>query len=98
MREIVRLIWNEWNVAHIARHGIVPQEVEEACHDTPIEREGYNQRIIVLGATQQDRLLAVILQPEPEQGVYYPVTAFPASRKSRKQYREEMQEKGGEAA
>jgi hypothetical protein len=43
-------------------------------------------------------MLAVILEPLSEQGIYYPVTAFPASRKSRKQYREEMEEKGGEAA
>jgi hypothetical protein len=37
-------------------------------------------------------MLAVILDPEEEEGVYYPVTARPASRKERRLYREQ---KGG---
>jgi hypothetical protein len=40
-------------------------------------------------------MLEVVLDPEPEEGVYYVVTAHPASRKDRALY---QKEKGGEAA
>ena len=95
MIDISRLIWDEQNVAHIARHGVVPQEVEEACQGTYISYESYDQRFEVIGATQHGRILTIILDPEPEEGVYYVVTAHPASRKDRALYRKE---KGGEAA
>jgi hypothetical protein len=51
MIDIARLIWDDGNVAHIARHNVTPQEVEEACHDKPIKRAGYKKRIIFIGVT-----------------------------------------------
>jgi len=33
-------------------------------------------------------MLAAILDPEPETGVYYPVSARPASRRERRLYQE----------
>ena len=35
MIRVDRLIWDERNVAHIARHKVMPQEVEEVCHNNP---------------------------------------------------------------
>ena len=32
-------------------------------------------------------MLAIILDPEPEKGIYYPVTARAASRKERNEYK-----------
>ena len=29
---IRRLVWDTWNIVHIARHDVVPDEVEEVCH------------------------------------------------------------------
>ena len=95
MMEITRLMWDEWNVAHIARHGVVPQEVEEVCQSEPLVQQGHHGRRVVIGATHTGRMLEVVLDPEPEEGVYYVVTAHPASRKDRALYRKE---KGGEAA
>ena len=95
MIDISRLIWDEWNVAHIARHNVIPQEVEEACQGTYISYESYDQRFEVIGATQHGRILTLILDPEPEQGVYYVVTAHTAGKKDRALY---QKEKGGEAA
>jgi len=95
MIEIIRLVWDEWNVAHIARHGVIPQEVEDVCQGTYISYESYDQRFEVIGATHNERILTIILDPEPEPGIYYVVTAHPASKKDRKLY---QQEKGGEAA
>ena len=92
---IKRLIWDEWNVAHIARHEVVSDEVEEVCHSDPLVQQGHHGRTIVVGATVAGRMLEVALDPEPEPDVYYPVTAHPASRKGRAFY---QKEKGGEAA
>jgi uncharacterized DUF497 family protein len=77
MLSVRRLIWDAWNVAHIARHRCVPEEVT------------YKGRIRVVGLTQSGRLLTVILAPTPDAGVYYPITARPADRKERRNYREE---------
>ena len=90
---ITKLIWDAWNIAHIARHHVIPQEVEEACQGKIIILDGHHGRFIVIGLTQKKRLLAVVLDPEPEPGAYYPVTARTADRKERLHYQEE---KGGE--
>ncbi len=91
---IRRLIWDPWNVTHIARHGVTPEEVEEVCHGEPVVQVGKKGRSLVFGPTLSGRTLAVVLDPEslPE-GVYYPVTARPASRGERAIY---ASERGGE--
>jgi uncharacterized DUF497 family protein len=89
MLSVRRLIWDAWNVAHIARHDVIPEEVEEVCHDEPMTSETYKGRLRVVGLTQSGRILAVILAPTPDAGVYYPITARPADRKERRNYREE---------
>lgn len=93
MNLVRRLIWDAWNVAHIARHEVIPDEVEEACHGDPYTDEGKKGRIRLVGPTRSGRMLVVILDPEEERGVYYPVTARTASRKERRLHREQS---GGE--
>ncbi len=88
---IRRLNWDTWNVAHIARHQVLPEEAEEVCHGDPVELRSYKGRIILVGPSQAGRLLAVVLEHEGD-AVYYPVTARPASRKERRYYE---QQKGG---
>lgn len=87
-----RLVWDAWNVAHMARHAVIPEEVEQVCHGDFIVRQAKKGRLMVTGATQAGRVLAVILDPEDDEDVYYPVTARPADRKERQIYR---QRKGG---
>jgi len=87
-----RLIWDEWNIVHIARHGVTPDEVEQVCHAPAMTSETYKARLRVVGPTDEGRMLTAILAPQQEEGVYYPITARPASRKERRRYHEE---KGG---
>ena len=82
-----QLIWDDWNVAHIARHGVSPYEVEEVCHSDYLAVAGHSNRIIVLGPTDAGLLLAVVLNAQVNEGVYYVVTARPASKKERGYYR-----------
>jgi uncharacterized protein len=84
-----RLIWDSWNIAHIARHDVIPEEVEEVCHGQPITSQTYKGRLRVVGPTRSRRMLTVILAPTEEPGVYYPITARPADRKERRNYDEQ---------
>ncbi len=86
MIQFRRLRWNNWNIEHIARHGVTPEEVEEACLSDFLVLIGKKGRVLLLGLSQAGRMLAVVLHDEGE-GVYYPVTARSASRKERRQYR-----------
>lgn len=92
MLNVLRLIWDSWNIAHIARHNVTPEEVEEVCHTDPVAQKGKKGRLLVFGPTKNGRMLVVILDPE-EEGVYYPVTAYKASKKLIKIY---LNQKGGE--
>ncbi len=94
MGDVHTLRWNSWNVGHIAKHNVLPEEVEEACLGEHIEREGRNNTILLIGPTQKARMLAIVLVPEGE-GTYYAISARPASRKERGIY---QQERGGEQA
>lgn len=84
-----RLIWDTWNIAHIARHDVIPEEVEEVCHGQPMTSQTYKGRLRVVGPTRNGRMLTVILAPTEQPGVYYPVTARPADRKERRHYEQQ---------
>jgi len=87
MIAIRRLIWDEWNVAHVARHGVTPVEVEEVCQGSYLVRQTYQGRLMVIGPNAAGNLLSVILAPEGE-GAFYVVTARPSAKKERGIYRE----------
>lgn len=95
MLTIRQLIWDAWNIEHISRHNVTPEEVDEICMAEPLVQQGSNDRLAVSGKTNAGRFLVIILDPESKPGVYYVVTAFPASGKYRKIFdREKGKEKG----
>nr|MBA2278729.1 hypothetical protein [Chloroflexia bacterium] len=69
-----RLNWDEWNIGHIARHGVTHDEVEAVCHGDPLEyKQSYKDRLVLLGPAPNGRILAVVIGPVPDlpSGVYY---------------------------
>ncbi len=84
---IRRLIWDSWNIAHIARHDVTPDEVEDVCHGDYITSQTYRGRIRVVGPTSTGRMLAIILAPR-EQGAYFTVTAHNANIGEQQRYHE----------
>jgi uncharacterized DUF497 family protein len=66
--------------------------VDEVCHSDPLVSETYNDRLRVIGLTNGGQLLTVILAKEAE-GIYYAVTARPASRKERQLHRSRKEDK-----
>lgn len=91
---IEKLIWDEWNIAHISRHDVIPDEVEEVCQiHSQVERANKG-RIRITGLTKKGRIISVFLDPETQNGVYYPVSARDASKKERLSYK--IWTRGGE--
>lgn len=88
---IVALVWDTFNEAHIwERHQLTRADVEEVAYG-PAEnlyaRHTYGGRFLVIGPKEGKRLLVLILAPKGS-GIYYPVSARPADRKERREYRE----------
>jgi hypothetical protein len=90
MAHITELVFDERNVEHIARHGVIPEEIEEVCYLNPFftrarSRRG-KRRYRVIGQTEDGRYLTIFLEPLGK-GVYYPITARDATSKERREYR-----------
>lgn len=76
------LVWDEWNIEHIAKHDVTKDEVEEIFARAVRAKESYSGRLMVFGNTKTKRLLAVVL--EKVDNGYYVLSARSASRKERK--------------
>jgi uncharacterized DUF497 family protein len=88
---ILGLVWDSFNEVHIwERHQLTRAEVEEVAYGRPenlYARQTYGGRFLVIGPKADRRLLVLILAPKGS-GNYYPVSARPAVRKERREYRE----------
>lgn len=89
--KIQELIWPAERIDHIARHGVIPEEVEEVCFGNPfIQRaksEGQNPVYYVLGQTDAGRYLFCVTIQFPD-GKGYPVTARPMTDKEQRRYKQ----------
>jgi hypothetical protein len=92
MLVIEDLVWNEQNIAHIARHDVTQQEVEDVVFGNPIPSETYGGRLRLIGLTSNRRMITVIVSPKSV-GLWFVVTARSSSKKERQFFR---QQRGGE--
>ena len=53
--------WDDVNIAHIAKHGVTSQEVEEACAGFPMIMQTRNRRYLVYGRDDRGRYLLVVI-------------------------------------
>ena len=84
---ITKLLWDEWNITHIARHKVIQQEVELSLTDkNAIFLKAKQGRIMVLGRAEA-RLITSVLNEQETSGVYYVITARDMSKKERAFYR-----------
>ncbi len=92
---IDELIWDNWNVEHIADHGVEPEEVEEVCISRRrlVLRIGLSKRGLkryqLFGPTDSGRLLTIILD-RVQPGQFYVVTARDMAEREKKRYRREQ--------
>jgi hypothetical protein len=76
-----RFDWDDANRGHIARHGVIPDEVEEAFNGDTLELGDYTvggeQRYEDLGITDSGRILFLVTTVRGD--FIRPVTAFDAT-------------------
>ena len=86
---IHELLWPSDRVEHIHRHGVTPQEVEEACFGEALvlraKSEGKHPVYYVLGQTTAGRYLFCVVIQFPD-GKGYPITARPMRDPERRRY------------
>ncbi len=80
--------WDEANIAHIARHDVMPQEAEEAIRNNPLDlgsriHEG-ELRMTQLGRTNAGRILLVVSTWRGT--LIRVVTSYPARKKAQQFY------------
>jgi uncharacterized DUF497 family protein len=76
---IDELIWDEWNIEHIAKHGVEPEEIESLIGGYHLARRAGTTpyglpRYHLYGTTHAGRHLFVVLDREAG-NVFYVVTA-----------------------
>jgi uncharacterized DUF497 family protein len=85
--EINDFQWDENNVAHIARHKVYPDEVEElAFDDEPWIRKGKGGTRYMLGYTISGRYLFIVYVLK-QKGIAKVVTAMDMDDKTKRLYR-----------
>jgi uncharacterized DUF497 family protein len=54
--------WDEWNIDHIARHGVTREEAEDVVENAapPWPQQKGDDKLVVWGGTESGRLLQVI--------------------------------------
>lgn len=64
--------WNEWNVEHIARHGVRPDEAGEVIDGarSPYPMERTDEKWLVWGRTHGGRIVQVVFLLDPDDVVY----------------------------
>jgi uncharacterized DUF497 family protein len=82
-------VWSDDREDHIARHGVRPEEVEEACFGRPLvlraKSHGANPVYYVLGQSNAGRyLFCVVIRFPDETGL--PVTARPMTPRERQRF------------
>ena len=87
--DIQHLIWDDVNEAHIwQKHRVSRADVEEVAFGPASSlrvRGTYQNRYFVTGPKADGTLLVLVLAPKGR-GRYYPVTAYKADNKDRREY------------
>lgn len=86
--KVKEIIFDEWNIAHIRKHKVSPEEVIEAGKHLVYHRVTYKKRYLAMGKSGK-RLITLILKRE-KTGAYYLVSARDASKKERKKVYEKQ--------
>ena len=87
---IRRLVWDEWNIEHIAKHSVRTEEIEDVCLGKRIiiNKIG-QQKVRVLGQTYVGRYLAIFLVNRGG-GNFYPISARDCASKERRFLRRKL--------
>ncbi|MBI3998159.1 MAG: BrnT family toxin [Armatimonadetes bacterium] len=88
---ISEIVWTEDDVAHLAQHGVTPEEIEEVLAADPLWRRGRahldtgRRSLYALGKTDAGRYLFIVLSLRGRGRARY-VTAMDMDKKARRYY------------
>ena len=86
---IHEFVWPQDRIDHIDRHGVRPEEVEQACFGQALvqraKSEGENPVYYVLGQTDAGRYLLCVVIRFPD-GKGYPITAREMTDKEKRRF------------
>jgi len=87
LHSVREIRWTSESEAHIARHGVTPEEVEQAITNKPrYEARGREDSTLLYSATDEGRLLLVVLA-EAVDGRWYVATAREMTDTERRTFR-----------
>ena len=86
---IKNLIWDEWNIEHIAKHRVKPEEAEQACQGKHLANKWKNKTYRIIGRTTSGRYLTIFLASRNKQS-YYPVTARDSTLREKRAYKKKI--------
>jgi uncharacterized DUF497 family protein len=85
---VKKLLWYRGNIAHIARHDVIPAEVSGVLlRNRKVYCRGRDGKYVVCGVTDPGRYLTVIVA-EAGEGVVRVITARDMTKKEKQYYRE----------
>ncbi|MFT4038520.1 MAG: hypothetical protein QM692_10095 [Thermomicrobiales bacterium] len=80
------LVWDDWNLDHITKHGVTRAEVEEVIFSAVAVFPSYKNRLKFVGWSSLGRIVSVVIGQVPDtETAYYVFSARPASRKERRE-------------
>jgi uncharacterized DUF497 family protein len=62
-----RFWWDDYNIEHIANHGVEPYEAEEVIDDDPFIAKTGQDKYVAYGQTDAGRYLLAVFAPKSEQ-------------------------------
>ena len=88
---IRKLIWDDWNITHLARHAITKDEVGEVClSERNVVTRADRRKIRVIGHAWSGKYVTVFLASR-DRDSYYVVTARASTNKEKRFYRQKVQ-------
>lgn len=88
--KVHRILWPPDRIDHVARHGISPEEFEQACFESPLvyraKSQGPNPVYYILGESDAGRHLFCVVIQFPD-GNGFPVTGRDMTDKEKRRYR-----------
>jgi uncharacterized DUF497 family protein len=79
--------WNDWNIEHVAEHGVLPEEAEIVIRNArrPFPRK-INDKWLVWGQGRGGRFLQVLFVLDPDE-VIYVIHARPLTETEKRRWR-----------
>ena len=67
LAHIDNLVWDRWNLEHIARHDVTKDEIDAVVQPDFAPKESCKGRVVITGSTMNGRIRSVVAGQSPNQ-------------------------------